>query len=413
MGFRQHHFIGGHVLFALGHVFQIQTNPQFALVAHFNRRTGQTCRAHVLDRDHRAGFHQFQTGLHQAFFGERVTDLNGGALFLNRVVEFRRRHGRAANTVAAGFRTQIHNRHADARRRRIENLVCIGQTCGERVHQTVAVIGGVEPHLTADGRNAETVPVTANALNHAVDQLTGLGVVFFTEGQRVHRGNRARAHGEHVAQNAANPGRRALIGFDIGRVVVALHLKDHGLTVADIDHTSVFARTTDDLRAGGRQRAQPFLGRLVRAVLVPHGRKDTQFGERGFAVQNAQDFCVLIIVQAMCGNDVFGDLRFGHTGSPRRVIARLLGQSPHGGKGPPVPKRTFLWGWCGFRSAARVCIDFLIPSRAQKKGRDKARPKSNREVKKRHNRCLRAAFMGRVKTNQGKKCRRCTWPLCL
>ena len=40
---------------------------------------------------------------------------------------------------------------------------------------------------------------------------------------------RARAHGEDVAQDAADAGRRALVGLDVGWVVVALHLEDDGM----------------------------------------------------------------------------------------------------------------------------------------------------------------------------------------
>jgi hypothetical protein len=75
------------------------------------------------------------------------------------------------------------------------------------------------------------------------------------EAQGVHRRDRPRAHGEDVAQNAADAGRRTLIGFDVGGMVVALHLEDHAVAIADIDHAGILARTLDDDRAGGRQRA--------------------------------------------------------------------------------------------------------------------------------------------------------------
>jgi hypothetical protein len=38
------------------------------------------------------------------------------------------------------------------------------------------------------------------------------------------------------------PGRRALVGLDVGGVVVALHLEDGGLAVADIDDAGILAR---------------------------------------------------------------------------------------------------------------------------------------------------------------------------
>ena len=62
------------------------------------------------------------------------------------------------------------------------------------------------------------------------------------EAQRVQVGDRPRAHGEDVAQDAADAGRRALIGLDVGRVVVALHLEDRRVAVADVDHAGILAR---------------------------------------------------------------------------------------------------------------------------------------------------------------------------
>ena len=53
-----------------------------------------------------------------------------------------------------------------------------------------------------------------------------LGVVGIAEAQGVEVGDRPRAHGEDVAHDAADAGRRALVGLDVGRVVVALHLED-------------------------------------------------------------------------------------------------------------------------------------------------------------------------------------------
>ena len=41
------------------------------------------------------------------------------------------------------------------------------------------------------------------------------------EAQRIHDGQRPRAHGEDVAQNAADAGGRALEGLDVAGVVVA------------------------------------------------------------------------------------------------------------------------------------------------------------------------------------------------
>ena len=49
------------------------------------------------------------------------------------------------------------------------------------------------------------------------------------------------AHREHVAQNAADPGRRPLVGLDKRGVVVALDLEDDRVAVADVDNAGIFA----------------------------------------------------------------------------------------------------------------------------------------------------------------------------
>ena len=109
--------------------------------------------------------------------------------------------------------------------------------------------------------------------------MPGLGMIGGAEAQQVEAGDRPRAHGEHVAQDAADPGRRALIGLDERGVVVALHLEDAGLAVADVDDAGVLAGPLDDPRRLRRQAAQMPARGFVGAVLVPHRRDDAEFGE--------------------------------------------------------------------------------------------------------------------------------------
>ena len=80
-----------------------------------------------------------------------------------------------------------------------------------------------------------------------------LGVIGRAKAQQVQAGNGPRAHGEHVAQDTADASCCALIGLDERRVIVALHLEDAGLAVADVDHAGIFARPLDDPGGGGRQ----------------------------------------------------------------------------------------------------------------------------------------------------------------
>ena len=143
-------------------------------------------------------------------------------------------------------------------------------------------------------------------------QLACLAVVGRPEAKRVHRRDRTRAHREDVPQDAAHASRRTLIGFDVGRVVVAFHFEDQRLAVADINDARILARAADHLRAFGRQGTQPFLRRFVGTVFVPHGRKDAQFGKGGFAPDDIQNTLIFFGVDAVAGNQVLGDGWFGH-----------------------------------------------------------------------------------------------------
>ena len=63
-----------------------------------------------------------------------------------------------------------------------------------------------------------------------------------TEAQRIHHRDGPRAHGEDVAQDAADAGGRALVGLDERRMVMRLHLERGHPAVADVDHAGVLAR---------------------------------------------------------------------------------------------------------------------------------------------------------------------------
>ncbi len=263
LAFTQHHLVRCHRLFAHRHLVEVEHDPEVALGAHLDGRAGEPRRAHVLDGNHGAGLHQLEAGFEQALFGEGIADLDGRALLLDIVAEFGRRHRRAADPVPAGLGAEIDDGQADAFGFGVKDLVGIGEARGEGVDQDVAIVARVELDLTADGRHAERIAVAADARDDAGNEMARLFVFGRTEAQRVHRRNRPRPHREHVAQDAADAGRRALIGLDVAGVVVGLHLEHDRLPVADIDDAGILARTLNDARAGGGQRTQPLLGRFV------------------------------------------------------------------------------------------------------------------------------------------------------
>ena len=284
LAFRQHHLVGGHAGFALGHGVEVEFDADAALARHLHRGRGEARRSHVLDRGDGAGGHQLQRGLDQELFGEWVAHLHRRALFVGGVVEFLRRHRRAVDAVAPGLGAKIDHRQAGGGGGGVEDLVGVGQAHAHGVDQDVAVIAPVEVGLPRHRRHADAVAVAADAGHHTRHQPLGLGVGWIAEAQRVQERDGPGAHGEHVAHDAADARRRALIGLDVGGVVVALHLENAGLPIADIDHARVLPRAADHAWAGGGEFAEVLLGRFVGAVLRPHHAEHAQLHRVGFAV---------------------------------------------------------------------------------------------------------------------------------
>ena len=124
------------------------------------------------------------------------------------------------DAVAAGLRAEIDDRIADAGRGRREDRVPLGDADRHGVDENVAVIAAMKADRAADRRHAERIAVAADAGDDARDEAPRLRVIGRAEAQEIERGDRPCAHGEDVAQNAADPGRRALIGLDEGGMVV-------------------------------------------------------------------------------------------------------------------------------------------------------------------------------------------------
>ncbi len=96
----QHELIGRHARFAARHMRQIEIDAVPGPRRHFAGRTRQACRPHVLNADQEIVRHQFETGLQQEFFLERIADLNGRPLLFGLVIKGVGRHRRAVNPVA-------------------------------------------------------------------------------------------------------------------------------------------------------------------------------------------------------------------------------------------------------------------------------------------------------------------------
>ena len=215
----------------------------------------------------------------------------------------------------------------------------LGEADRHGVDQDVAVIARVEADRAADRRHAEGIAVAADAGDDAGDEMAGPRMVGRAEAQSVEAGDRPRAHGEDVAQDAADAGRRALIGLDEGGMVVALHLEDAGVPVADVDDAGILARPLDHPGRLGRQLAQVQARGFVGAVLVPHRREDAELGEGRRAADQVQDALVFVRLQAVL-RDEFGVI-FGFRGGSRPFLAgyRTARNRPRGQGRTPMRRR--------------------------------------------------------------------------
>ena len=230
--------------------------PAVSLVA--QARPGPT---EVLDPDHEPGVEQLQAGLDEPLLLEGVADLDArplGVVARRAVVAAEAGRGQdahAADAVTPGARAQQHGQVPRARGDAEHQALDRQRAHAEHVDQRVLGVAGVEGQLAAHGGHADGVAVAGDPADHPLEQPALAGVVGRAEEQRVHDGQRAGAHGEDVAQDPPDAGRRALVGLDGRGVVVALDPDGHGDAVAGVDDPGVLTRADQDVGPSvGRRR---------------------------------------------------------------------------------------------------------------------------------------------------------------
>ena len=271
------------------------------------RRARQAGAAEVLDAEDGAGLEELERALDQQLLQERVTDLDARSLARSTGAErLGGEHRHAADAVAAGARAVQDHRVADAGRLRQVQLLVAHDADAERIDERIARVRRVEDHLTADVRQAQAVAVAADAGNHAGHHAGGVRRVGRPEPQRVHHRDRAGAHRQDVADDAADAGGRALVRLDVARVVVRLDLERDRVALADVQHAGVLADPGQQLADRRLLRkitelAQVHLARLVRAVLAPHDRVHRQLARRRPPPEDLPDPLVLVLAQPQLG----------------------------------------------------------------------------------------------------------------
>ena len=172
--------------------------------------------AEVLDALDELVLVQLEAALDEHLLGERVADLHGRALGRAALVErVGGEDGCAADAVAAGAGAEQHDLVADAAGVGEVQVLVAEHADRERVDERVALVHRVELGLAADVRQAEAVAVERDAADDAVHDAGGVRVVDGAEAQLVHDGDRAGAHRDDVADDAADAGRGALERLDV------------------------------------------------------------------------------------------------------------------------------------------------------------------------------------------------------
>ena len=235
---------------------EVDVHAAGAGAGELGRRAGEAGAAEVLDAGDQVGGEDLQARLDEQLLGERVADLDARALGRAVLVEgLAGQHADAADAVAAGAGAEQDDLVAEALGLGQPDVLVLHDADAQRVDQRVAGVAVVEEQLAADVGQAQAVAVAADAGDDAGQHAGGVGGVGAAEAQRVHDGDRAGAHGEDVADDAADPGGRALVRLDVARVVVRLDLEGDRVAVADVDDAGVLA-DADEQRLAVREVAE-------------------------------------------------------------------------------------------------------------------------------------------------------------
>ena len=268
---------------------------------------------------------QLQAALEHLRLLEGVADLHRRPLRLVALAELGRgQHRGAADPVAPGRGAHQDDRVADPGGGGADHLVLLGDPDAHRVDQAVVLVGRLEVDLAADRRRRRSS--CRSGRSRAPRRRAG-GASAPSRARRsaaVEDRDRPRAEREDVAEDPADPGRRALEGLDRARVVVGLDLEGDRVAVADVDRAGVLARPHHHPLALGRQPPQQLARVLVGAVLGPEQAEHRQLDVVRLAPELLDDQLELGVGQAELA--VLGERSTRHAGAPaqraRRPAAR-------------------------------------------------------------------------------------------
>jgi hypothetical protein len=336
---RDHHLPGGHAGLAPRDRVKVEEDARAGLVCRLGGSARDAASAQVLDALDQAPIDQLQACLDKQLLRERVADLDRGPLVGVVVLECRRGEDAGpADAVAAGRGSEQDHVVARAGRLGQDQHPLLEQADGHHVDERVALVARVEDELAAHGRDADAVPVAAHAADDAVDEVARARVRRIAKAQRVEHGDRASAHREDVAQDAAHSRRGALVRLDRRRVVVALDLEGHRKSVADTDDSGVVADAGHHAAAARREGLEQRLGALVGAMLAPHHAEHGQLGVVGVAAELLADDVELAVGHPQPAVERLGPRR-GRRG--RRHVGHARASAFVLGAGRPAASHSF------------------------------------------------------------------------
>ncbi len=190
------------------------------------------------------------------------------------------------NAIASRLCPHVKNRVTDASGLTIKNFVVAKYAERKHVYQRIARVAFVQNALSAYRWHTEAIAIVRDAGNNALQDvaisLSGFRVIEFAEANGIENSNRARAHGEDVAQYTADAGCGSLERLDEAGVVVGFDFKCDRQPITYVYDASVFAGTLENMNAFSGQLLQVDSSALIRAVFAPHHTEYAQLGNGGF-----------------------------------------------------------------------------------------------------------------------------------
>ena len=215
----QHHLVGRHALFAAADPIDLDVDAATATMGELAGGAGQPGRAQILDGGNAVELVEPQARLAEQLLQERVADLHGRPALGGPLVHFHRGEGRPLNAIATGIGADQQHNVTGPIRGGTAQPVMRDQADAHRVDDRIVAVAAVEIDLPADGRATEAVAVTTDARDHTGKQVAVVSRVERAKAQRIEDRDRAGAHREDVAKDAADTGGGTLVGLD-GRGVI-------------------------------------------------------------------------------------------------------------------------------------------------------------------------------------------------